>query len=260
MQPSTSLEHAAQELVTELHTQFDESVVLARVFVTVPFGELPPCNKDFVRRLAESAGSASQLKDDTPVFSLIRSHGQVADWNDRRRSKGHVGIPLISSAFVDAVPMISGLLKELGVPIEWVDSHDSQVIVQTIGSAAGLFFRGECRGSHRSQGTQDHRGTGFRLRPQGQERVWDGRSVPGWSDDYHRPVLSRFVRPSGSRTFPRFDQFVQRQDELPHRVQKAFRCVSHPGSSQGQKHDEDHQVDEVRGKAELARDTGEKEQ
>ena len=140
MQPSTSLEHAAQELVTELHTQFDESVVLARVFVTVPFGELPPYNKDFVRRLAESAGSASQLKDDTPVFSLIRSHGQVADWNDRRRSKGHVGIPLISSAFVDAVPMISGLLKELGVPIEWVDSHDSQVIVQTIGSAAGLFF------------------------------------------------------------------------------------------------------------------------
>ena len=36
--------------------------------------------------------------------------------------------------------MISRLLKELGVPIEWVDSHDSQVIVQTIGSAAGLFF------------------------------------------------------------------------------------------------------------------------
>ena len=140
VQPLTSLEDASQELATELHKQFDEPVVLARVFVTVPFGELPPGHKDFVRKLAESAGAASQLKDDTPVLSLIGSHGQVADWNDRRKSKGHVGIPLISSAFVDAVPMSSRLLKELGVPIEWVDSHDSQVIVQPIGSAAGLFF------------------------------------------------------------------------------------------------------------------------
>ena len=46
----------------------------------------------------------------------------------------------MSSSFVAAIPMISRLLRELGVPLEWVDCHDAQMVVETIGSAAGLFF------------------------------------------------------------------------------------------------------------------------
>ena len=137
---SKYLEEAAQELASALHTQFDESVVIARAFVTVPFNSLPEANKEFVRNLAESAGAASELKPGTPVLSLIGTHGQEEDWNDRRKSKGHVGIPLISSSFVGAIPMISRLLKELGVPLDWVDSHDAQIMVQTMGGAEGLFF------------------------------------------------------------------------------------------------------------------------
>ncbi len=91
VQGSNYLEEAAQEIVTALHTQFDESVVRARVFVTVPFDSLPKANKEFVRKLAE-AGTASELKPGTPVLSLIGTHGQEGDWNDRRKSKGHVGI------------------------------------------------------------------------------------------------------------------------------------------------------------------------
>ncbi|MFQ5656232.1 MAG: hypothetical protein ACE5G5_01670 [Candidatus Methylomirabilales bacterium] len=136
---SKSLEEAAQELATVLHTQFQESVVLARVYFTVPFGALPGPNKAFVQDLAESAGAATDLKATTPVLSLIGTHGQEADWNDRRRSKGHVGIPLTSSAFVDAIPMISRLLKELGVPLDWVDTQDAE-IVKKMDRAAGLFF------------------------------------------------------------------------------------------------------------------------
>lgn len=140
IQKSNYLEDAAQNLTAELHTQFNESVVIARVFFTVPFGDLPPNNKDFVKNLAESAQAASELKTTTPVLSLIGTHGQEEDWCDRRKSKGHVGIPLISSGFVDAIPMISRLLKELGVPLEWVDSHDTEMIVETVGQSAGLFF------------------------------------------------------------------------------------------------------------------------
>lgn len=139
VQPSKSLEEAAQELAASLHSQFSESVALARVFVTVPFGELPKANQDFVRKLAEGAGAGAQLKDSTPVLSLVGTHGEESDWNDRRKSKGHVGIPLISSAFVGAIPMISRLLKELGVPLDWIDNHDSEIIKKMSGSA-GLFF------------------------------------------------------------------------------------------------------------------------
>jgi hypothetical protein len=136
---SKALEEAAQELATALHTQFQESVVLARVYFTVPFGALPGPNKAFVKNLAESAGAASDLKDTTPVLSLIGTHGKEPDWNDRRKSKGHVGIPLTSAAFVDAIPMISRLLKELGVPLDWVDTQDPEV-VKKMDRAAGLFF------------------------------------------------------------------------------------------------------------------------
>jgi hypothetical protein len=139
-QQASYLEEAAQELATALHTHLDESIVIARIFVTVPFGELPATNQEFVRKLAESAGSGSDLKASTPVLSLVGTHGQEKDWTDRRKSKGHVGIPLMSSSFVGAVPMISRLLKELGVPLDWVDSHDAQIIVETIGGTAGLFF------------------------------------------------------------------------------------------------------------------------
>jgi len=134
------VEDVAQRLVTALHSQFDESIVIARVFVTVPFGELPAVIQSAVRKLAESAKAGSQLKADTPVLSLVGTHGQEQDWRDRRQSKGHAGIPLVSSSFVGAIPMISRLLRELGVPLEWVDSHDAQMVIETIGSATGLFF------------------------------------------------------------------------------------------------------------------------
>jgi hypothetical protein len=137
---SQSLEAAAQEVAEALHTLFGESVVLARIYLTSHFDALPQTNKDFVQKLAESAGAADDLKAATPVLSLIGTHGQEADWCDRRNSKGHVGIPLISSAFVSAIPMISRMLGEFGVPMGFLDSHDTGIIIENIGSAAGLFF------------------------------------------------------------------------------------------------------------------------
>lgn len=140
IQRATSLEEAAQALATALDTQFTESTVLTRVYVTVPFDGLPSTNRAFVQSLAGSAGRAPALNGTTPVLSLIGTHGQEADWNDRRNSRGHKGIPLISAAFVGGIPMIARLLHELGVPLDWIDSHDAQRIVTTIGGTVGLFF------------------------------------------------------------------------------------------------------------------------
>ncbi|MBI2957107.1 MAG: hypothetical protein HYY26_07340 [Acidobacteria bacterium] len=140
VQKARAMEEAAQALAAAVHTEFAESVVLARVFLTVPYLALLGTVEQFVRRLAESAGVAGELKATTPVLSLLGTHGEEAEWNDRRRSKEHMGIPLVSSAFVDTIPMIARLLKELGVPLGWVDSQDSDIIERTMGRAAGLFF------------------------------------------------------------------------------------------------------------------------
>jgi len=135
-----SLEEGAQALTNSLYDHFEESIILARVFATIPFGELPGVNQNFVREMAATAGTVGELGDSTPVLSLVGSFGQEDGWRDRRNSKGHVGIPIVSSPFIQAIPMMSRLLKELGVPVAWVDSHDTEMIVSAIGSTTGLFF------------------------------------------------------------------------------------------------------------------------
>jgi hypothetical protein len=135
-----SLENAAQQMASALHLRFDESIALARVFLTVRFDSLPARNREFVRSLAASSGAGPDLKETTPVLSLLGTHGDQEEWNDPRRSQGHLGIPLISSDFVGAIPMVSRLLRELGVPLDWIDTHDASVIQKTLGDAASLFF------------------------------------------------------------------------------------------------------------------------
>ncbi len=152
IQKAGSLEEASQELAASLHRKFEESAVLARVFVTVPYESLPSANRNFVENLADSAGAKSGVRPATPVLSLIGTFGQESNWQDRRKSEGHVGIPLISSAFVDAIPMISRLIKELGLALEWVDSHDTEKIVETIGSKAGLFYVEDAASATDSEG------------------------------------------------------------------------------------------------------------
>ncbi len=134
---SPTLEAAAQTLVTALYEDYADSIVLVRTFLTLPLSTLPARNQAFVRKLAGEG--ASELEPHTAVLSLIGSRGQERQWNDRRTSEGHVGIPFISSAFVEAIPMISRLLKELRVPLEWVDTRDTD-IVEKLGSSTGLFF------------------------------------------------------------------------------------------------------------------------
>ena len=158
---SQHLENAAQELATALHTQFDESVVIARVFVTVPFAALPKSNKDFVRKLAESAGANEDLKAGTPVLSLIGTHGQEEDWDDRRKSKGHVGIPLISSSFVGTIPMIGPPFAGTRSPSGLGGQPRYRNHRTNFGWCTGIVLCGGCRPSHRSGGQENYRRTGL---------------------------------------------------------------------------------------------------
>ena len=134
------LENAAQDLSKAVQMLFDESIVLARTFITVDFGSLPPTNQRFVQSLSDLTGAGSELEDSTSVLSLVGTYGGETNWQDRRKSEDHLGIPLISTAFVDSIPMISRLLKELGLSLDWVVTHDADMIQKTIGHTEGLFF------------------------------------------------------------------------------------------------------------------------
>ncbi|MBW2244977.1 MAG: hypothetical protein JRH01_23600 [Deltaproteobacteria bacterium] len=135
-----NLAEAAQELAKELHLCFEASVALARVFFTVPYGSLPEDRQEFVRALARPSGAVVDLNSTTQVLSLVGTHGDQKDWNDPGKSRDHLGIPLISAQFVGGIPMISRLLRELKVPLDWIDTHDAAVIQKTLGESSSLFF------------------------------------------------------------------------------------------------------------------------
>lgn len=136
----TSLEHAAQNYMSTLYETLNESIVLARLFLTIKFADLPNDCQEFVSKLADSSGVSDAINKDTLILSLLGTRGRKPEWNDRRKSTGHIGIPLASSVFVDKIPMISRLLKELGAGLEWIDSHDTQLVAKTVGSISGVFY------------------------------------------------------------------------------------------------------------------------
>jgi hypothetical protein len=137
---ATSLEGAAQAYVSFLYHELKESVVLTRLFATVPFGGLPPARTDFVSKLAASAGVSDKLSSDTLVLSLLGTCGQEPQWSDPMKSQGHIGIPLATSAFVDAIPMMSRLLHQLGAGVDWIDRKDTSIVARALGMLGGLFF------------------------------------------------------------------------------------------------------------------------
>lgn len=137
---SRTLEAASQVMARAIFDEFEESVVLARIFVTAPYDSLTPVRRRFVQNVARTARVEESLRTATPVLSLVGTFGSQGDWRDPLSSQGHLGIPLVSASFVDAIPMISGLLKDLGIPLEWADTYDAATIERTIGRSAEMFF------------------------------------------------------------------------------------------------------------------------
>jgi hypothetical protein len=137
---SPSLEVAAQRYVESVYAELSDSIVLLRLFATVPFGQLPARNQAFARALGESTGTADAIRDDTLVLSLLGTIGVEPGWCDRLRSAHHVGIPLVSRAFVGEIPMVARLLKQLGVELDWIDRNDTAVVGKTFGLQSGVFY------------------------------------------------------------------------------------------------------------------------
>ncbi len=136
----TFFEHAAQKFAETLYSEFSSSVILARVYVTIPYGQLPSFNKAFVNNLAKAKNISNLINANTPILSLAGTAGQNPAWWERRKSQGHVGIPLCSAGFIDAIPMMSRLLQELGLNMAWFDKQDLSIAKKSLTGLNGLFY------------------------------------------------------------------------------------------------------------------------
>lgn len=112
---ASSMEEAAQEVVGVLYDGLtDESgapaLALARVYKTHPHGALPPDLRAFADEVA-----GVRLEPDVRCLTLLATRGARPEWDDRRQSRGHKAIPLPSVAFLERLPMVAGLVTELGL-------------------------------------------------------------------------------------------------------------------------------------------------
>ncbi|MBK7860754.1 MAG: hypothetical protein IPJ65_19555 [Archangiaceae bacterium] len=132
-----------------LMTDTFASVVLARLFIVLPFGRLPPTEQRFVTaRLASSA----KLSPTTPTLCLLGTRGLQAVWNDRLQSQGHLAIPLLDSESVRNSPMIARLLADLQIDLKALDTGMPIVTRKLLGGLNATFFVADAASAKDSQG------------------------------------------------------------------------------------------------------------
>jgi len=102
--------------------------------------------------LATEKGVARELKNETPVLSLIGTRGKEPEWNNRRQSTGHIGIPLVSTNFIDTIPMLSRLFSDLGLKLSWLTDSDSGLSIDASSDLSGIFFVENAKESTDSKG------------------------------------------------------------------------------------------------------------
>ena len=140
LKDSNSLQEAAQLLASACFEEFKESLVLVRIFATFPYAKLPDFNRQFARKVAVEMGHEDKLTDTTPVLSLIGTRGVEPEWNDWRKSEGHLGVPMLSKEIVQTIPMMAQMLKDLGLGLDWLSVHEGNGIGEKRGHTGGVFL------------------------------------------------------------------------------------------------------------------------
>ncbi|HEX8692006.1 MAG TPA: hypothetical protein VF746_06285 [Longimicrobium sp.] len=148
-QGAASMEEAAQAVVRYFHHSCvdpetgERQCALVRFYKTHSYGELEPRLQAFVREVL----GARHPWDEMKCLVLLATAGDEPAWNDRRRSRGHQAIPLPSAQIVEQAPMISQLIRELGLDLDDVVSPRTDLIRGLEGKTYNVFHVPEALGS-----------------------------------------------------------------------------------------------------------------
>lgn len=121
-------QETAQMLVERLYGRFSDSLVLLRLFMTIPYAELPEEDRRFVDGRGRDTNTSHLINGATPIFTLLGSRGEMAAWNDRRASSHFRCIPLASTAFVSSLSMLSRQFESVGLDLGLIDVWETKVV------------------------------------------------------------------------------------------------------------------------------------
>ena len=112
-----SMEAASKIIIKYLYDNLvncqtqERSCVLIRLFKTHSYGKLTPELQKYVQHTLNK----TEIKHDLKCLTLLATAGEKPEWNYRDKSSGHQAIPLVDEEAISKAPMISQLIKQLGV-------------------------------------------------------------------------------------------------------------------------------------------------
>ena len=92
-------------------------------------GALPADLQGFARNVLKRKPASPNVK----CLTLLGTAGSRPEWNSRRRSLGHQAIPLESVGMVEQAPMVSQLIRQLGLDVAAVVSPSPEILRQVEG-------------------------------------------------------------------------------------------------------------------------------
>ena len=131
---ASTLEASAQRvcrfLYDELHSPDGQrACALIRCYKTLAYASLEPDLQSFARSALGTEAPRPTMK----CLTLMATVGESAAWNSRHFSRGHKAVPLPSPEIVEKAPMISQLIKELGLELGTVLQPSPDVVKELAG-------------------------------------------------------------------------------------------------------------------------------
>jgi hypothetical protein len=102
----------------------EKAFVLVRLFETRPFKTLDKVRQDFARTLVPP----KEESPDMTCLTLVATTGDQPEWNTWEQSEGHKTIPLSSEEAIERLPMISQLMKQMGLDVRYVLEPDASIL------------------------------------------------------------------------------------------------------------------------------------
>lgn len=142
-----SMEDASNRIADLLYDELldergEPACALVRVYKTHPYERLPHDLRDFAGNVLGEVPD-----DDVRCLTLLATRGALPAWNDRRLSAGHRAIPLPTVGFVEQLPMIAGLIGQLGLSVDDVVRPPKHKLSELSQRSYGVFHVPEARGS-----------------------------------------------------------------------------------------------------------------
>ena len=148
----SSAQRACKFLYDELHgADTPHACALVRCYKTHSFGTLEPELQSFARNVLGEETPRQTMK----CLTLMATVGQSPAWNSRHLSRSHRAIPLPSPEIVEKAPMISQLIKELGVELKVVLQPSPEIVKELAGKRHGVFHVENAVGSPYIPAQQD---------------------------------------------------------------------------------------------------------